>query len=136
MHLFAYGSLMVPEIMRAVSGDDFPSARALLGEFRRGRVQGEDFPGILPCPAESVSGVLYHDLSDRAWQRLDRFEGALYRRQAVVVDIVGRGLVSAETYVIAPAYAQLLTKEEWQFEAFLPRWSAWLAERFDTHGPE
>ena len=118
-HLFAYGTLMVRQIMHSVSGIDLAGNPALLPGYRRRLLRGEVYPAIRPDTRDSVEGILYGKLTDPAWQRLDRFEGEFYHRQPVLVELAGDQRVRAQTYVLKPQYARLMTGEPWTLEWFL-----------------
>jgi gamma-glutamylcyclotransferase (GGCT)/AIG2-like uncharacterized protein YtfP len=118
MNLFVYGTLMVPAIMRAVCGYDRPGRRALLPGYARRRVVGEVYPGVRVQPGEDVDGILYPAVSDAQIGLLDLFEGELYRRQDVVVQ-VDRRPVAAFCYVLEPNAHDALSGEPWTLEAFL-----------------
>lgn len=117
--LFAYGSLMCPDIMAAVSTLAREGHQAVLPGYRRLLVRGEQYPGVIPDPDTSVAGVVYHDITAEGWARLDRFEGAMYERAPVAVayDDGGSDLVCC--YLFRPAYRDRLTSEDWDFSAFL-----------------
>ena len=68
---------------------------------------------------EAVEGVLYLDLPDSAWPRLDAFEGDEYRREQVPVRLADGRVEMAWTYVFKPEYAARLGAGEWDFERFL-----------------
>ena len=138
MHLFAYGSLMHPPVLLRVAGlARVESQAATLHDYRRGRISGESFPGILAERGECVPGILYRDMPAAAWGRLDRFEGELYVRTKVSValedgdPVPGESAVPAETYVLEPAFASILLPEPWRLEDFLPEWQAWLEARME-----
>jgi gamma-glutamylcyclotransferase (GGCT)/AIG2-like uncharacterized protein YtfP len=117
--LFAYGTLMCDDIMRAVSGRTYSGEIAILRGYRRLRVRGEHYPGLAEDTGASVDGVLYQRLPGPAWERLDRFEGPMYQRRCVSVELAdGRSLL-AQTYVVRPEYTWLLEDSEWDFRSFL-----------------
>jgi gamma-glutamylcyclotransferase (GGCT)/AIG2-like uncharacterized protein YtfP len=119
MNLFAYGTLMDGGIMARVSGMRCRAATAVLCGFLRRTVRGEVYPAIVARPAETVEGVVYFDLSPEAFDRLDRFEGPMYRRTAVdVVLKEGGKKAAAETYVIVPEFEDRLSERGWSFERF------------------
>jgi gamma-glutamylcyclotransferase (GGCT)/AIG2-like uncharacterized protein YtfP len=117
--LFAYGSLMCPDIMAAVSGLDLEGRQAVLPGYRRLLVRGEQYPGVVPAPEASVTGVVYQNITPEGWARLDRFEGVMYERSPVGIayNDGGSGLVCC--YLFKPAFHDRLTSEDWDFAAFL-----------------
>jgi gamma-glutamylcyclotransferase (GGCT)/AIG2-like uncharacterized protein YtfP len=118
MNLFVYGTLMVPEVMSAVCGYDLPGVPATVEDFSRRRVTGESYPAIMPSPGDTVSGMLYLDVSSSQLDALDAFEGSMYRRCGVQVR-TGSGDVEAAAYVIADGCQALLTDDAWSLEAFV-----------------
>lgn len=112
--LFAYGSLMCPDIMLRVSGLDLPAQAATLLGYRRYAVLNEPYPGIVRQPGASVTGVLYQGVTEAAWERLDTFEGEAYvREQVVIAD------VPAWAYVIKAEFASCLSRSDWSYAQFL-----------------
>jgi len=118
--LFAYGTLMCTDIMRAASGCRVPAGiPGLLREHCRLYVRGEHYPGLVPRPGSSVAGILYRSLPAAAWALLDRFEGEMYRRCDVRVE-TGSGVSRpAQTYLVRPEYAARLEERLWELEEFL-----------------
>ncbi len=123
--LFAYGTLLFPEVLKAVVGRSPFAEPATLDGYLRRVVIGEIFPAIVEGDQRDlVAGVLYAGLDDRAWSRLDRFEGDLYERRRV--RIAGR---EACTYVLAGAWRHRLGADPWDpvvfardhLDAFLAR---------------
>ncbi len=119
--LFAYGTLMCEEIMLAVTGCRPRSMPAVLEGFRRGRIRGESYPGLVAAAGCRVEGILYRDLSADGWERLDRFEGEMYARHTVDVQLPDGTMVSAITYLVRPRFLGLVEAAEWDFQAFLQR---------------
>lgn len=118
-HLFAYGTLMCNDIMAEVSGLHLPFASATLRGYRRLSVKGEHYPALLPDMKGSVSGVVYRDIPQSVWTRLDRFEGEMYSRESVQIELVDGTTVAAETYVINGDFIGCLEEVEWDFAEFL-----------------
>lgn len=120
MHLFAYGTLMDPDIMARVCGISCRSRKATLAGFTRKRVSGEVYPAIVKKAGDSVEGIVYYNLPGAAFDRLDRFEGSLYVRTRVMIAVFGEDHpVPAESYLIRPVYAYRLSSEDWNLENFL-----------------
>jgi gamma-glutamylcyclotransferase (GGCT)/AIG2-like uncharacterized protein YtfP len=117
--LFTYGSLMCSDIINKVAGCRLDFCQARLNGYFRSNIRDKEYPGISPRSGAMVPGVLYLDLSPEAIERLDVFEGELYRRQVVEVVTEHHGFVKAMTYVIKPQHRDLLTNVEWDFNYFL-----------------
>ena len=117
--LFAYGSLMFDDIMFTVCGSRYQSAPAVLRDYRRAVVRGQVYPGIVPQRGEVVTGTVYFGLPAAVWQRLDIFEGKLYRRDTVTVELADGRIGEAQTYVVRPEFASRLGRKPWSAEEFL-----------------
>ena len=118
-NLFAYGTLMVRQIMHSVSGVDLAGVPCRLRGYQRRQLRGEVYPAIRPHAQASVEGLLYPELGRQAWRRLDRFEGELYCRAMVEVELPDRKHTQAQTYVLKPKYHALLSSTPWTLERFL-----------------
>lgn len=118
--LFAYGTLMCTDIMRAVSGCRVAAGRrAVLHDHCRLVVRGELYPGLLARRGASIEGVLYRRLPAAAWARLDRFEGDQYLRRGVSVELDDGSRRRAEVYLFRPELADRLEDRFWEPQAFL-----------------
>lgn len=120
-HFFAYGSLMHPEIFADVTGVRRSPEPALLSGFRRGRLRGRSYPGIVPSPDDRVPGHVYVHLPVEAWHRLDRFEGPMYRRAPVTVRTDFGRRLSADVYLLTDDFAAELLDAPWSYADFLAR---------------
>lgn len=120
MNVFAYGTLMDADIMKHVSGIAERGKNAVLRGYRRYKVHGEQYPGIICENGGEVEGILYSDISDEALRNLDIFEGEMYSREKVQV-VLNReaGNVEAMVYVVKPEHADKLIKKPWDFDHFL-----------------
>ena len=118
-HLFAYGTLMCPEIFTRICGIEQQGIPASLEKHRRYAVRDGVFPAIVPAANGKVDGLLYCELNDLVWNRIDRFEGDLYERRTVRVNLDIAEMVEAEVYVLHNAYRHRLSHKAWDFEHFL-----------------
>lgn len=116
---FAYGSLMCDDIMTAVCGTRSTRRPATLHGYRRRAVVGATYPGVEPNADHRVQGVLYLELPDSAWPRLDGFEGEEYERRIVDVERADGARTQAWTYVFRARFAHRLAAGGWDFERFL-----------------
>lgn len=110
---------MCDEIMHAVAGHHFSSVTAVLDGYCRRAVKGEAYPAIISEPDSRVEGVLYLKVNQLVWKKLDEYEGELYSRYRVNVELNAGRVLQAETYVLKPHYHRLLTENEWDYEQFL-----------------
>jgi gamma-glutamylcyclotransferase (GGCT)/AIG2-like uncharacterized protein YtfP len=120
-HLFAYGTLMCEDIMLEVSGYAGTALPAILKGYRRYRIQGESYPGIVRDPKSDVNGVVYKDVPDSAWECLDKFEGEMYTRERVLINLSADEPLNAVAYVIKKDYRDYLIATEWSFSEFLKK---------------
>ena len=117
--LFAYGTLMCEEIMQEVSGCRLSPVPGILQGYCRRSVKNEHFPGLVPNAESRVDGVVYRDVPDSAWDRLDRFEGEMYARWLVQIELYDGAILPAATYVVKPQFLVRLEPSEWNFADFL-----------------
>ncbi len=120
MHLFVYGSLMIPAVMRAVTGRVFSRTEARLVAYARYRVREASYPGIVAQDGVVTSGVLLYRVDPRSLARLDAFEGELYERKMVSVQRADGFAGSAGAYVVRRQFRNRLSHEPWdpmRFEA-------------------
>lgn len=133
---------MWAEIMARVCGRP-PSAcvgsAAWLPGHVRHPVRDQDYPGLRstaspphpqglasPIAAPGVAGILYRNLSDEEFERLDAFEGAEYERVAVTVWLPARpsstasgdGEVTAWVYRFRDEFADRLLPGAWDPDRF------------------
>ena len=127
---FTYGTLMCPDIMTRVAGRALPGEVAWLPDHSRHPVRGETYPGLVAAPGGRVEGRLYRGLDDVAFARLDTFEGAMYERRAVRVNLVGGSEVDAWCYICRDEYGYLLLPGDWDFAAFLATGKAAFEARY------
>jgi len=110
---------MCQDIMLAVSGFPFRGVRGLLRDYHRGTIRGEVYPGIVPRRGEVVEGLVYRDLPEDAWKRLDAFEGEMYYRTSVGIELDDGTVRQAQTYLVRPEFEHRVGAAPWSFEEFL-----------------
>jgi len=62
---------------------------------------------------------LYLDVPASVWERLDSFEGEMYARRTVSIEMDCGGRLTAETYIVRQEYVDNLEEVEWDFSEFL-----------------
>lgn len=118
MHLFTYGTLMIPSMMHAVTGRHFAFREATARGYARFRIRGATYPGLVARPGAATDGVLYLDVDAPSLARLDAFEGALYRRTRLNVVTPENDALSAEGYVVRYEYRHRLSTDAWHLDDF------------------
>ncbi|WP_027859304.1 gamma-glutamylcyclotransferase family protein [Marinobacterium jannaschii] len=119
-NLFTYGTLMIPEVIKAVlkrTPDVYQ--RASLADHICRVLTDESFPGIKPARDEVTPGLLYKNISEEDLTLLDEYEGELFQRNKVTVLTDDGNRAIAWSFVIKPQYAHLLSNQGWNWEQFI-----------------
>jgi gamma-glutamylcyclotransferase (GGCT)/AIG2-like uncharacterized protein YtfP len=117
--LFAYGTLLVPELLAAVLGVPGPSGRpAKLHNYACFKVRHAAYPAIIYREACATHGQVFAGIDPYLWPRLDRFESSLYNRQTVIIELANQEFIEAQTYVLSDDSHGRLTDESWDLETF------------------
>jgi gamma-glutamylcyclotransferase (GGCT)/AIG2-like uncharacterized protein YtfP len=117
--LFCYGTLQVPEVIRAVTGRTYTGKPAILRGYAIYKVMNAEYPGIIRSADSEIKGIVYDDVSDHDLKVLDLFESDLYRRQLLDVALEDGNACKAWCYVIRDRNKRLLTNETWRLDDFL-----------------
>jgi gamma-glutamylcyclotransferase (GGCT)/AIG2-like uncharacterized protein YtfP len=134
LRLFAYGTLMIEEIMETVTGRTFKSSDALLRGHVRYCIRDVLYPGIIKNKGSVVRGTVYYDIDDETMRRLDAFEDDIYERVAVEIITDDGNRLDAYTYRISERYESVLTAEVWEPEAFREKHMRSFIERYGGFG--
>jgi gamma-glutamylcyclotransferase (GGCT)/AIG2-like uncharacterized protein YtfP len=119
--VFCYGTLLFPEVMQAVCGIADKGRPALAAGWARYRVRGEAFPALVEERGAHTPGAVFERVDAAALARLDAFEGPLYVRRALEVELQDGARASAQAWVIAPGREAEVTREPWDPETFAAR---------------
>ena len=119
MNIFAYGTLMIPDVMCAVTTREFRFMDAILRGYARFTVKGASYPGIIPVTEAVTEGFIYFDVDEFSLERLDEFEGDLYQRIPIQAETERGKILNAATYVIKPEYRDYLSLQKWDVEEFV-----------------
>ena len=118
MKIFAYGTLMIPEVMYAVTTRKFRFDNAILRDYARFTVKGESYPGIIPVTDAVTEGIIYFDVDELSLTRLNAFEGDLYQLTPILAEIKGGDIFNAQAYVVKPKFRNHLSSLEWNVTEF------------------
>jgi gamma-glutamylcyclotransferase (GGCT)/AIG2-like uncharacterized protein YtfP len=119
MHVFTYGTLMFPEVWRAVVGKQFVTVEATVRGFAIFRVRGAVFPGMIASSERDVvPGVVYLDVEQPSLARLDVFEDDFYLRESLWVECADGQWRTADAYVVPAANRAVLSHETWRRDEF------------------
>ncbi len=119
MHLFAYGTLMFPEVWGRVVARPFEVRRATLGGFAVYRAVGGEYPVMVEAGAEArVGGLVYLGVDDESLTLLDRYESDLYERR-IVRAVTGDGqMLDCQAYVLPASRRELASQILWDADWF------------------
>lgn len=118
--LFVYGSLLAPQVLRALLDREPPVIPARLPDYRRSALRGQPFPGLVPAADAVTDGGVIH-VSPRELHCLDAWEDDFFCRTAVTVRLGRDGALRTQVYLLAPAHRPLLSNRAWQPQRFIAR---------------
>jgi gamma-glutamylcyclotransferase (GGCT)/AIG2-like uncharacterized protein YtfP len=122
MNVFTYGTLMFPDVWKAVAGREFAAVRGTAAGYAIYRVDRAQFPGIVAASDnDRVPGVVYLDVDEAALTRLDRFEDDFYERRTLQIDCDDGQQRAASAYVVPDKNRGVLTDERWNVDDFVAR---------------
>lgn len=116
-HLYTYGTLQLPAIMSQIVGRALLGRPARLSGYARYRIRDRVYPAIIEAPGAELAGVVYELLQPRELARLDDYEGAMYERRVVAVEL-GGACIEANAYVLRPEHVHRLSAEPWDLGHF------------------
>ena len=119
MNLFAYGTLMFPEIWERVVGGEFRHMPATVHGFSVYRAAGQLFPVMVAAGEnDSVAGIVIYDLTAADLATLDNYESDIYQRIDVSAVLADGRVERAQTYLLPAAKRHLASREPWMAEWF------------------
>jgi gamma-glutamylcyclotransferase (GGCT)/AIG2-like uncharacterized protein YtfP len=116
-HLYTYGTLQLPQIISQIVGRPVLGRPARLAGFARYRIRDRVYPAIVESPGAELEGVVYEGLAADELLRLDDYEGPIYERIAVQIEVEGAALAAC-TYVLRPEHRARLSTEPWDLVSF------------------
>lgn len=109
---------MLPDVWAKIVGRQAESVDAFIVHFACRRLRGAKYPGLRPQAGACTPGTLYRGVDDRDFERLDRYEGAVYQRRLLPVWLASRKREMAWCYTLRKPYLRRLTQESWSPEHF------------------
>ena len=118
--LFAYGSLMYPEIIEIVLGRsiaDLEICEAVLKGYRRVALDSVPYPSTIRDENAKIDGVLIRGLGLHDISRLDMYEDKHYARISTSVE-TSDGIQNADAYIDCryPRTVREWDRKEWEQE--------------------
>jgi gamma-glutamylcyclotransferase (GGCT)/AIG2-like uncharacterized protein YtfP len=83
--LFTYGTLLFPEVLRALMGRVPQSSTAYISGWRVVALKNRTYPGLVASPHGIAHGRLLTGLSAGEWRLLDNFEDPKYELRQVTL---------------------------------------------------
>ena len=118
VNIFAYGTLMFPEIWEKVVGCKYHGIEASISGYQRKRIKDKTYPALIPGKRyDTVDGILYLDVSPEHVLVLDRFEGQCYEKIQVKCKTFEGKILPAVAYLFRQEYSVLVQDEPWE-----PKW--------------
>lgn len=115
-HVFVYGTLLFPEILKGLTGRTFLTRNAELKNYKRMQVSGADYPAIVKAEGEGVKGKLLLNVDARSAELLRFYEGDDYCCQKLEVTI-GLKPLKASVFVWKDS-TSLLSDTDWNIDHF------------------
>ena len=116
--IFAYGTLMFPEVLSALCGQEYPHQVVALHGFARYQVAGQIYPGIIRERGALTVGHVYCGLDVDALRVIDQYEGEFYDRRRLFLKVSAHLLLPAYAYIVPERFAHRLTDKSWDHKQF------------------
>jgi gamma-glutamylcyclotransferase (GGCT)/AIG2-like uncharacterized protein YtfP len=114
MNLFAYGTLMFPEIWERVVGGEFRHEPATVHGFSVYRAAGQVFPVMVAAGEnDTVAGIVIYHLTAADLAALDDYESDIYERIDVAAVLTDGRVEGAQAYLLPDAMRYLASREPW-----------------------
>lgn len=121
-NVFVYGTLMYPEVLRALIKRVPEHQKAIIHGFQRYGIRGQVFPAIIHSSSQAaVQGILLYRLTPDEMDVFDEFEGDEYYKVSVeAMPLVEDNAApsNASVYVWQDSLRSLLLESPWDPEAF------------------
>ena len=112
-HLFAYGTLMLPEMVQQLLGRAITSVPGTLYGYACYEVKHQIYPAIIAVDGAKVSGLVYENILEIDLKKLDQYEGDMYDRTKVTVQLSDGTDILCQTYICKVEYHSYLLNKLW-----------------------
>ena len=103
---------MLPNLREHIIQKRPEQSTAIAKGFRRFKVKGRTYPGLVQDSSSKVSGVIIYPLEDEDYVRLDEYEGLEYYRCEIEVLNEGSGeLEKVQVYLYNEVYSKNITDQ-------------------------
>jgi gamma-glutamylcyclotransferase (GGCT)/AIG2-like uncharacterized protein YtfP len=103
--------------MQSVTGRCLDPIAATLTGYQRFKFIDRTFPGIIKNKSRSIDGMLYKNIDEQTLEQLDHFEGDMYERYSLDVQVDDQ-IKKVFVYVVKDEYKSCLSNKEWDLEEF------------------
>ncbi|MCW8885733.1 MAG: gamma-glutamylcyclotransferase [Motiliproteus sp.] len=117
--LFCYGTLALPGVVKRLIGRVPDGVQAKLENYVCRCIRDTDFPALVPRKKSEVTGTLYRNLSPQEIRILDDYEGQMYKRQQVWVELDQGKTEHSWVYVLRSQYYSKVLEQPWDVEKYL-----------------
>jgi hypothetical protein len=128
--LFAYGSLIVPDVLVSLLGRLPESEAAELGGWQARCLRGVPYPGLVADPIASAPGLLVHGLARHERALIDEWESDVYDKVVVRPRVAASAaFVEADAYVLHdPSHVDPARSDPWTVSILEPVLEAYCRE--------
>ena len=116
-NIFVYGSLMIPEMVKALTGNHFLMVDAILPGYRRHKVKDHIGPGLSKEKRRSVYGKVLLGIDEKSMAIFDKFEGS-YGYELIEVEVLVEGHKKDVFFYEWTGHHDTLLDEDWDVEEF------------------
>jgi gamma-glutamylcyclotransferase (GGCT)/AIG2-like uncharacterized protein YtfP len=119
MNLFAYGTLMFPEVWERVVGRPFVAERATISGFAVRRVVDDVYPVLVHADkCSGVVGLVFRNIDHDTLARLDAYESDFYQRLEVIATLSNSESLACQAYVLPEHNRDAASAEAWNADEF------------------
>jgi gamma-glutamylcyclotransferase (GGCT)/AIG2-like uncharacterized protein YtfP len=119
VNLFAYGTLMFPEVWERVVGIRSVGEPATLVGYVVRRAADDVYPVLIRGEEhDRVAGLVFRDIDEQTLAKLDAYESDLYDRIAVSVVLESGEALECQAYVLPARLRRNASGEAWNRKEF------------------